>query len=135
MLPANPTAPAAGRRFIRQKFNHLAGIEDLLLLVSEVVTNAVRHASQEAILLRTIERANSIRVEVRQLPQRFPTLNEETFGYGLRVVDALSESWGTGDPDWSGVWFEFDTITNSRHTTSGERNQTRGQSIMPGPPG
>jgi hypothetical protein len=55
-----------------------------------------------------IEGQDSLRVEVQQLHET-PTLNgkKPRSGFGLKIVETLSDSWGTGDPDWAGVWFEM----------------------------
>ncbi|MGH8923344.1 MAG: ATP-binding protein, partial [Acidimicrobiia bacterium] len=80
-----------------------------VLMVSELVTNAVRHGPRGRVLLEMIEGMESLRVEVRQLPQTKPTFNggKPSTGFGLKIVAALADSWGTGDPDWVGVWFEM----------------------------
>ena len=85
-------------------------VEDVLLLVSEVITNACLHAGgpRELLLHCTEER---LRIEVtdaspvRPAPRRSgPALPG---GHGLHVVERLSRGWGTV-PSGSGktVWLE-----------------------------
>ncbi len=88
-------------------------IDDVRLLVSELVTNAIVHtAGPCGLTLRT--RADSIRVEVAdtgggglQLRRPAPT---ESSGRGLLIVDAMALDWGvvhdTASADKT-VWFEL----------------------------
>jgi Histidine kinase-like ATPase domain len=72
--------------------------EDVVLVTSELATNAVRHANTDYTV--TLEYDPPIvRVEVGDQALGTPTLGRigkgaET-GRGLRVVDTLSRSWGT----------------------------------------
>lgn len=108
-MTAGPKAPAHARNFVRDRLAAKPRIDDLVLMVSELVTNAVRHGPPGRVFLRLIESQESLRVEVQQLPESAPTLNGEKprSGFGLKIVEALSDAWGTGDPDWAGVWFEI----------------------------
>jgi anti-sigma regulatory factor (Ser/Thr protein kinase) len=108
-MTAGPLAPAHARNFVRAKLSTRKRIDDLVLMVSELVTNAVRHGPRGRVFLRLIEGHDSLRVEVQQ-PQETPTgLNgkKPRSGFGLKIIEALSDSWGTGDPEWAGVWFEM----------------------------
>jgi len=88
---------------------------DVLLLVTELVTNAVRHAG--------VGPEQPVRVGLRRLPQRVrvevtdpgsgfarvhPRANgDESGGWGLLLVDRIADRWGAW-PTASGtcVWFE-----------------------------
>jgi PAS domain S-box-containing protein len=79
------------------------------LLVSELVTNAVRHGAGD-IGLRLI-RANSLLCEVRDDGHELPSLRRaevtDENGRGLQLVTALAERWGTQrTPTGKVVWFE-----------------------------
>ena len=83
----------------------------LLLLTSEVVTNAVVHAGT-AINVRAVVAADHVRVEVGDAEARVPVPRarsvEATSGRGLLLVEALSRSWGTERrADGKVVWFEL----------------------------
>ncbi|MGH8957283.1 MAG: ATP-binding protein [Acidimicrobiia bacterium] len=108
-LSAGPKAAGDARNFVRNEFSRWSRLDDLVLMTSELVSNAVRHGPPGRVYLRLIEGTESLRVEVQQLHQNGTTLNGEKprSGFGLRIVEALSDSWGTGDPDWAGVWFEI----------------------------
>jgi anti-sigma regulatory factor (Ser/Thr protein kinase) len=111
----DPRAARSARDFIAR---HLAEPElvDLretaVLLVSEVVTNALRHTdgNVELALWRFPDR---VRVEVSDDTSRSPVsrgrgLLDES-GRGVPLMDALSDRWGTS-PHGEGkvVWFELD---------------------------
>jgi anti-sigma regulatory factor (Ser/Thr protein kinase) len=91
----------------------LAGQSDLLLVVSELVTNAVLHGHGpvELMIRRTTD---SIRVEVFDAEQALPTLLDpgptDLHGRGLLLVDNVARSWGA-EPipdDGKHVWCEVD---------------------------
>ncbi|OAR26863.1 regulator [Streptomyces sp. ERV7] len=85
-------------------------VDDVLLLVSEVVTNACLHAGgpQELVLRH---RDGRLRVEVADgspvMPARRPRAPSLPGGHGLMVLDRLAEDWGS-TPLGTGkvVWLE-----------------------------
>ena len=110
-MTAGLRAPAAAREFVRDKLSHGDRVDDVVLMVSELVTNAVRHGSLSRVSLRLIEDEERLRVEVQQLSKTDAPFNGDKShgsGFGLKIVAALSDAWGTGDPDWTGVWFEIE---------------------------
>ena len=100
---------SCGRRCTAIDRDLLASIE---LLMSELVTNAVLHASSAARLDVHVTRAN-IRVEVfdddATLPELRPLDTMRSGGRGLQLVDAIASRWGS-EPQRTGkvVWFEMD---------------------------
>lgn len=82
------------------------------LLVSEVVTNAIRYArGQVGLLVRRAER--SVHVEVHDGDTRLPRLRhadlDDEGGRGLALVQALARDWGARAlPDGKVVWFTLD---------------------------
>ncbi|TQK50973.1 serine phosphatase RsbU (regulator of sigma subunit) [Streptomyces sp. SLBN-118] len=85
--------------------------ETVELLVSEVVTNAVRHASGRRAELRLV-RAGSLLCEVADEDHNLPTMLDarpaDELGRGLRVVSALAREWGTSrTTDGKTVWFDL----------------------------
>jgi anti-sigma regulatory factor (Ser/Thr protein kinase) len=113
-LPRNPSSVAAARRFIEARaaawsFPGPAG-EQLVLIGSELVTNAVLHARTELTL--TLELRNGrVRIGVKDSSTAPPTLRhyraDALTGRGLGVVAALSDSWGISTaPDGKEVWAE-----------------------------
>ncbi|RLL69563.1 SpoIIE family protein phosphatase [Streptomyces sp. Z26] len=85
------------------------------LLVSELVTNAVRHARGDRVQVRLV-RSASLQCEVSDEDHAPPVLRESGGeddaegggpGRGLRVVARLAREWGTSrTPDGKTVWFE-----------------------------
>ncbi|WP_336605778.1 ATP-binding SpoIIE family protein phosphatase [Streptomyces sp. BA2] len=120
-LPGNPLAPAAARKFVRAALADwielsvpaAAGVtdrlaDDAVLLVSELVTNAVVHAGTTVELLCRLDEAglgessDSLVIEVsdhhparavRSEPTPQPPGTPE-YGRGLQLVATLSDSWG-----------------------------------------
>ncbi len=116
-IEAELSSVAPARRWAREKFD-AAGLEPdvrdlLVLLVSEVVTNAVAHAAPP-LLLRIHTTPEVTRVEVRDRARRMPILKDpaptETGGRGIRFVHDLSTRWGTEPARTADglktVWFE-----------------------------
>jgi len=117
VFDVSPEAPVAARRFVRDT-SRSWGLGDVAsiaeLLVSELVTNAVRHGRSGGDV-RVEALPAGLRVVVTDhgggVPaQQWPTSNDVT-GRGLAVVAALSRRWGTAVGDGStAVWFELDDV-------------------------
>ena len=84
-------------------------VDDLQLLTTELVTNALFHA-QPPVILRLIRLEHLVRVEVEDTGHTLPIptgFNEESMtGRGLSLVSALSSSWGVSPTPAGGkvVW-------------------------------
>ena len=86
-------------------------VEVAVLLVSELVTNAVVHA-RGPICLTVHTDAHWVRIEVEDPGHRRPVLRAATLdavdGRGLLVVDKLATDWGTERrATHKVVWFEI----------------------------
>ncbi|WP_052848415.1 ATP-binding protein [Streptomyces avicenniae] len=117
ILPSLPESAGRARRLTRR----LLGVRWLLppdltdsavLLVSELVGNAVRHAGAPSFGLRIRRRRGWIRVEVsdpsRTLPCLLPVRDLDVSGRGLFLVDHLSDRWGVDLlADGKATWFEM----------------------------
>jgi len=117
-LERNPDSAAEARRALADVAGQLSAsrLEDARLLVSELVTNAIRHAGLSAadrITLVLETDANALRIEVRDPGPGFE-LAEPTpdparpSGWGLYLVRELSDRWGVERDDDTIVWFELD---------------------------
>lgn len=89
--------------------------ENAVLLVSELVGNAVRHTGAHTFGLRMLRRSGWIRVEVRDpsrgLPCLLPVQETDISGRGLFLVDTLSDRWGVDLlPLGKTTWFEMRVI-------------------------
>jgi len=87
--------------------------EDAVLLVSELVTNAVRHAVDTgAIGLELISAGRGLRVEVQDGDPHWREMDSPAdceSGFGFVVVDALADRWGLRRVcAGKAVWAELD---------------------------
>jgi len=91
-------------------------LADVRLVVSELVTNAVRHAPGEPISVSVdVDDEGVVHGEVEDhgagAVRLRATAPGEPGGYGLRIVDTLTDDWGVGGGSTL-VWFELrDTST------------------------
>jgi anti-sigma regulatory factor (Ser/Thr protein kinase) len=113
------TAPAAARRAADEvtgsaAFEIRSAVE---LVVSELVTNSVRHAGLEPhdrIGLVATRSPGGIRIEVWDAGPGFvppapePTSLKRESGWGLYLVDRLADRWGVERGAGTRVWSEFD---------------------------
>ncbi|MGW5973538.1 ATP-binding protein [Streptomyces sp. NPDC055186] len=116
-LPSRPESAATARRLtrfvlLRQWGLTAATTEDAVLLVSELVGNAVRHTGARVFGLRLRRRPRWIRVEVRDpsrgLPCLMPVQELDVSGRGLFLVDTLADRWGVDLlPRGKTTWFEM----------------------------
>ena len=94
----------------------LAHVDEVAaLLVSELVTNAVRHARGTDVIMVDLHAGRTwLRIEVqdtdRHWPQpRIPDGFDES-GFGFILIDALASSWGVRETEaGKAVWAELDT--------------------------
>lgn len=116
-LPSRPESAAIARRLAQVVVLRHWGLtpkltEDVVLLVSELVGNAVRHTGARVFGLRTLRRRGWIRVEVRDpsrgLPCLMPVHELDISGRGLFLVDKLADRWGVDLlPRGKTTWFEM----------------------------
>lgn len=115
-------APAVGqaRRFVAGVLgDDWPGLDEVLVLVSEVASNAVKHSASGdggTFEIAVSAEGDSVRVEVAdQGGGSEPKVTDEntctdvlTGGRGLRIVDMLAAKWGhAGDELGRVVWFEY----------------------------
>lgn len=89
---------------------------DLELLVTEAVSNSVRHAGMapgERIDLRVLGRGPELRVEVRDPGDGFdPDPSDpgpaSPGGRGMMLIDRIARRWGVERDEGTCVWFEID---------------------------
>jgi anti-sigma regulatory factor (Ser/Thr protein kinase) len=102
--------------------------EDLALMVSEVVTNAVRHGTGPGgeLLLRVEIRGDVVHVELEEPGVKGWTAgksslgskgvrgsSEQVGGWGLQLVNDLSDKWGVYQDPHRSVWFDLQLIPES----------------------
>jgi anti-sigma regulatory factor (Ser/Thr protein kinase) len=114
-LPSSPLAPSLARSFVArwwQERDLVGDLDDLLLLTSELVTNAVRHSSRPR-AVTIFAGPGWVRVEVTDASAARPVMATgrrwNQSGRGLALVQSLSLDSGADlDAEGKSVWF---TIT------------------------
>jgi anti-sigma regulatory factor (Ser/Thr protein kinase) len=117
-LDAGPEAAAWARNAL---FAVEQGVDedlmsDVRLLVSELVTNSVRHSgatARDSVGLDVAVDATTIRVEVSDPGGGFESTPRDASrttpgGWGLYLVDRLADRWGVARNQFTRVWFEID---------------------------
>ena len=97
-LPAGDAAATVARASIRSAADGLERLDDLILLVTELATNAVLHAGgaqelsfhrgRDAVVIALTDRSVTSAPAVGRLGTTSPT------GRGMAIVDSLSDQWG-----------------------------------------
>ncbi|ACU70839.1 putative anti-sigma regulatory factor, serine/threonine protein kinase [Catenulispora acidiphila DSM 44928] len=111
-LAPGPSAPAAARAFLTEtctRWHAEDFVTDAALVVSELITNAVRHAGTEMRLeLELDDGMLTVRVHDRSpgLPRLIPPSERVFGGQGLAIVVQLAQAWGVAVEDGGGkaVW-------------------------------
>jgi anti-sigma regulatory factor (Ser/Thr protein kinase) len=95
-------------------------LDDIRLLVSELVTNSVRHSGAAGALVRldVESMGRTTRVEVSdggrgfeprpREPRARETAQDEVGGWGLHLVERIAARWGVQTGRRTRVWFEID---------------------------
>ena len=116
VLPANGEAPGVARRALSELLADAfppALATDAELLTSEIVTNSVRHAGlaeEDSIVVDLDLSEERLRVSVTDEGPGFEYTTpqaREIGGWGLVLVDRLSDRWGIVRNDPNHVWFEL----------------------------
>lgn len=99
-LDPEPESARKAREFVAKHLAELGfarNVEDAVLIVSELVTNAVRYAPETPCLLAIRIDGSHPVIEVHDSSAELPKLQGPDFisqrGRGLHVVDALSRNW------------------------------------------
>jgi anti-sigma regulatory factor (Ser/Thr protein kinase) len=118
-----PTSAAAARNALLALDQRIdqALLDDIRLLVSELVTNAIRHADAAGgqVGLDVSINGPSVRVEVADPGDGFdPAPRTEAMtkpgGWGLYLVDRIADRWGVVKNKMTRVWFEVDLESHHR---------------------
>jgi DNA-binding NarL/FixJ family response regulator len=114
-LPADLSSAREARDFTRSVLDQWHApdvLDDALLVVSEMVTNAVTHAASSCELRISVS-PEAVRVEVVDrgagTPDPMPPSATRIGGRGLHLIDALTAAWGVEPEDGGGktVWAEL----------------------------
>ncbi len=103
-LPSNSTAPGRAREALRDIAELDAIRDDARLVVSELVTNAVKHSgatAQDRITLSVFVEGDRVKIQVHDpartdlMPQLRSVRSHEVGGLGLRLVSRIARRWDT----------------------------------------
>jgi anti-sigma regulatory factor (Ser/Thr protein kinase) len=118
LLVAEPVSVRQARSWLSALARGIVGakrLSDLELVVTEVVTNAVRHgAPSGSVRLAATPKAEFLCVQVTDegpglVPSPGAMGSDENGGFGLFIVERLTRRWGvTRENRHTRVWFEFD---------------------------
>jgi anti-sigma regulatory factor (Ser/Thr protein kinase) len=116
VLAAPQSVPQARERVVElaEPFVDGARIPDLRLVISEVITNAVRHGGSGDMVVAVTPKAGYLCVQVTDTGDGFAPRPrafgpDEDGGFGLFLVEQLTRRWGlTRENSNTRVWFEFD---------------------------
>jgi serine/threonine-protein kinase RsbW len=116
-LPATASSATTARSEVSRRLAQRvtsAALEDVRLLLTELVTNALRHSNMapgDEIGVRAELTAGTVRIEVHD-PGRDGSVEVggsgvRGGGYGLFLVDRLTSRWGVERQDGTTVWAEL----------------------------
>jgi anti-sigma regulatory factor (Ser/Thr protein kinase) len=90
-------------------------LNDMRLLLSELVTNSVRHGGKQRHPIKLLVSVTEwgVRVDVVDSGQGFDATPKEIQphddgGWGLFLLDQLADRWGVSEDGTTNVWFELD---------------------------
>ena len=135
-LPPVPRAVRASRQWVREtltRWRLADAAEPAEQLVSELVTNAIRHAQDGAsVAVLLMCAAGKVRIEVRDHdPLNLPLVKNpgplDPSGHGLVLVEALADHWGVRVTDsGKSVWCELTASPRiPRRTATARRDDGR----------
>lgn len=106
------SVPDARRRFQQLIGDTHPALDDAVLLVSELVTNAILHAASAIVTLAVADTGDRLHVDViDQGSDNEPHICSDLYGVngrGLFLVDTLSQGWGVHtNSAGRTVWFEL----------------------------
>ncbi|MFE5895307.1 ATP-binding protein [Streptomyces sp. NPDC056462] len=117
-LPPAPESVSLARRWFRKFItpsDPACSVDDCSLLISELVTNAIRYAESDdswVVRVEWFREGTSLRVEVHNpgfpanVQLRRPDAND-SHGRGLLLVDSIAESWHSGPSRFGGTVVSF----------------------------
>lgn len=118
-LPPTSAAPRLARQIILDMNPPAAVLDDMLLVVSELVTNAVEHGAPP-VGMTVSGSSHGVTVEVYDAAGGEPRvrtlerLDAAGGGRGLRLVSEIAADWGVrADGQGKGVWAAFACPTSS----------------------
>lgn len=133
-LAAHPGSPAQARRLTRARLSGWSVCEDTcdtaVLVVSELVTNAIVHTASSHIVCELHDGDDLVRIAVRDEgcapgePRPSPRRPDEEHGRGLLLIDGLCRAWGAQEHGpgllvWADLPRQADPAAHGHHPASG----------------
>jgi anti-sigma regulatory factor (Ser/Thr protein kinase) len=110
-LPSRPSSARLARRLARGAMGGCAEplVETAELLITELISNAVRHASSPPVMRIDVD-SGTVRIAVSDESTKTPDVRhadpEDEGGRGLLLVESLATSWGwTRTTGGKQIWF------------------------------
>ena len=116
-LPASLESPRSARRFVTDQlgaWGYRSLAADAALLTSELVANAVRHAT-EPYAVEVVDLLDGVLVTVEDSDDELPAPRhpapESDGGRGLAIVESVAAAWGARAAPARGkfIWFRLST--------------------------
>ncbi|MDO0926629.1 ATP-binding protein [Streptomyces sp. TG1A-8] len=117
VFPGLPEEVAHARHFVASLLSDRGPVEDAVLVVSELATNAVRHtrsgSADGRFFVVVCLGDDLVRIEVvdqggDRVPHLCHATDREEGGHGLRLIAAFAKNWGyTIRPGGRSVWAEL----------------------------
>jgi anti-sigma regulatory factor (Ser/Thr protein kinase) len=139
-MPADRTAPGAARAIVEAQLakrlklpSRTPIVDDALLVVDELVTNAVLTGAANVTVSIELHDAE-LKIEVADGADGWPELRSaspsDSSGRGLALVDALSEAWGVRRrrPVGKSVWARLTVPTGLTSSLNCDRRVSAGGS-------
>ncbi|WP_430479296.1 ATP-binding protein [Streptomyces sp. P11-1] len=120
---ATPESVRSVRRYVREAVAYQEpgvtadALDTLVLLASELATNAVRYGTEPGDSIRVVVDAGPGRCRIeahdtsRRRPQVRPVSDERSRGRGLHLVELMAESWGAADREFGKIVWAVVTWT------------------------
>jgi anti-sigma regulatory factor (Ser/Thr protein kinase) len=126
-IACSPQAPGVARRAVEELGADVDPglLRDAQLLISEVVTNSIKHSgSDDPIRLRVWAQPSGLKVEVADGGFGFDAgtpadAGDGEGGRGLLILETLADRWGTTCDVRARVWFELSPRPVSRAAQAG----------------
>ena len=123
----SPRAAGVARRAVEELAADVEPgvLRDAQLLVSEIVTNSIKHSgSDDPIRLRAWARRSGLKVEIADGGFGFEAgplaeAGDDEGGRGLLILEALADRWGVSRDARTRVWFELSPRPVSRSARAG----------------
>jgi anti-sigma regulatory factor (Ser/Thr protein kinase) len=115
-IPGRPEHVREARAFVAKALGELhPGLDDAVLLTSELVTNAVMHTRSRShggtVTVLIVESSGGVRIEIADEGSELssPVVRGDVYasdGHGLYLVQTLADQWGyVRDDNGTTVWF------------------------------